>query len=129
MLEWVEVRRLAAASMFLAVICVGCGGGSSPTAESVPASKTANPTVAMMRACEAAGRGYKAVPIAAFPNPEDADTIVCWADGHVFKSPPPSPGGSVPADFDRLVYNATTGGAFVTLIAAGYRDQLSVSPP
>jgi len=83
----------------------------------------------MMQACEAAGQSYGAVPIAASPEPGNTHNIICWADGHVDKSPPPAMNGSVPPDFDRLVYSASAGGDFVAFIMAGYRSQLKVTPP
>ena len=84
----------------------------------------------MMRACREAGQSFGgAVPIAAFADPANADAIICWADGQIAKSPPPDANGSVAPAFDRVVYRASTGGYIIALIEAGYRSQLTVTPP
>jgi len=132
---------------------VGCGdvqleygGSQEPTAAttSIPATTPTvtspastgeviatvpEPQAALTQACARAGQASEAVPIAAFVDPTDARRIICWADGHVFKSPPPGPDGSTRPDFDRLVYTATKDGFFLDLLEAGYRDQMTVSPP
>jgi hypothetical protein len=69
------------------------------------------------------------VPIAAFKDPVDAGHVICWADGHVAKSPPPVPGGTVPPAFDRLEFKVALDGSRPVLIGAGYRSSLRVRPP
>src|SRR5258708_1988550 len=139
-----SVRAVVALDVLFMVAAAGCAssdessavGDSSPVVTSLPVSITGNAasTTAdypndLMQACRRAGSDYLAIPIAAFVNPSNNSNVVCWADGHVAKSPPPLPGGIARPDFDRLVFTATTDGTFVKFVAAGYRDRFNVAPP
>jgi hypothetical protein len=65
----------------------------------------------------------------AFEDVSDPTQVICWADGHVSKSPPPSLDGTRSPDFDRLIFLARLDGTFVRFVEAGYRQNLPVSPP
>ena len=136
--------RVGFTAVLLVVAAAGCTSGNEPSAigdsssvvTSLPVSITANASSTtanylddLMQACRRAGSDYQAVPIAAFVDPSNNSNVLCWADGHVAKSPPPGPGGSAPPDFDRLAFTATTDGTFVRFLAAGYRDRFDVVPP
>ncbi|MDP9336341.1 MAG: hypothetical protein M3Q30_23920 [Actinomycetota bacterium] len=84
---------------------------------------------ALLAACDAGAKEYSGVPIAAFTDVSEPGEVICWADGHVAKSPPPGPNGSVPPDFNRLVFKSTLDGKHVLLIEAGYRNSMKVTPP
>jgi prepilin-type processing-associated H-X9-DG protein len=58
---------------------------------------------ALLAACDVGAKEYSGLPIAAFKDPSDAGLVICWADGHVSKSPPPAPDGAVLPDFNRVV--------------------------
>jgi hypothetical protein len=84
---------------------------------------------ALLAACDAGAKEYSGVPIAAFKDPSDAGLVICWADGHVGKSPPPGRDGTVPPDFNRLVFKTTLDGKHFVLAEAGYRSSLPVKAP
>lgn len=132
-------------AVLLCLTTVGCAGGGErnalPTAtasslaeDMVVVGETTSPSTEgvyareLLQACEPGARAYEGVPIAAFNHPSEDGLVVCWADGRVAKSPPPVH-GSVPPDFDRLVFTATMDGDSVELLQAGYRNLLTVSPP
>jgi hypothetical protein len=83
----------------------------------------------LFAACNTGARAYSGVAIAAFKDPSDAGTVICWVDGHVSKSPPPGPGGRVPPDFNRLVFKTTLDGKHFVLTEAGYRSSMPVKAP
>lgn len=129
----------ATCAVALGLLVAACSSATSKTTS--PTSRPALPTTttgahpvahssnALLAACETGARGYGGVPIAAFRDPSNAGKVICWADGHVAKSPPPSPGGPVPPSYDRLVFRTTLDGKGVVLIEAGYRSSLPVLSP
>jgi hypothetical protein len=98
---------------------------ATAAATTTPASGSAN----LLAACTAGARAYDGVAIAAFNDPSSPGQVICWADGHVAKSPPPLPGDSQPLDYDRVVFTATLDGKNVVLVEAGYRTSLPVQAP
>lgn len=132
------MNRVACA-VVLGLLVAACSSTSADTTS--PTSRPASPTTttgtqpvahgstAILASCEAGARDYGGVPIAAFRDPSNAGKVICWADGHVAKSPPPSPDGSVPLSYDRLVFRTTDDGKGVVLIEAGYRSSLPVQSP
>lgn len=109
------------------------GRSTSPTSRPAPPTTSTTPvrrgSPALFAACEVGARAYSGVPIAAFKDPSDAREVICWADGHVSKSPPPAPGGKIPPDFNRLVFKTTLDGKHFVLVEAGYRTSLAVTAP
>ena len=136
-------RRRSGVNRF---VCALAGGllitacSSSAGKSTTPTSRPATPTTSAARtvaegspqllaACNTGARAYSGAPIAAFKDPSDAGIVICWADGHVSKSPPPGPGGSVPPDFNRLVFKTTLDGKHFVLTEAGYRSSMPVKAP
>lgn len=129
----------------VAVICMLCVVGllgacgaddgdivsSSPSdaAGDAPAADPSDDRPALMEACEPGARGWDGTPIAAFEDPANDGLVVCWADGHIPKSPPPGVDGAPPTPFDRVVFTATMDGEVVEMKQAGYRDRLPISAP
>jgi hypothetical protein len=84
---------------------------------------------ARLAVCAEGARDYGGVPIAVFNDPSDPREVICWADGHVAKSPPPGPGGVIRPEYNRLVFKVTLDGKNLVLIAAGYRSAMPVKVP
>jgi hypothetical protein len=80
-----------------------------------PATTSSNGSANLLAACTAGARAYDGVAIAAFKDPSSPDQVICWADGHVAKSPPPLPDRAQPKDYDRVVFKATLDGRNVVL--------------
>jgi hypothetical protein len=131
------VNRIAFA-VALGLLVAACSSSSGKT--TTPTSRPASPTTigarpapqgssSLLAVCAVGARPYSGVPIAAFQDPSDAREVICWADGHVSKSPPPAPGGKIPPDFNRLVFKTTLDGKHSMLIEAGYRSSLPVTAP
>jgi hypothetical protein len=126
-------------ALAIGVLVTACshssGQATSPTTSRRAPSTTsivrsvAQGSPALLAACDAGAREYSGVPIAAFKDPADAGLVICWADGHVSKSPPPGPNGTVPRDFNRLVFKTTLDGKHLVLTEAGYRGSMPVKPP
>lgn len=83
----------------------------------------------LMEACEPGAREWDGVPIAAFQDPANDELVVCWADGHIPKSPPPGANGEPQASFDRVVFTATMDGDVAEMKRAGYREDMPVASP
>ena len=77
----------------------------------------------LIAACASGASDYQGTAIAAHSDPSDASRVICWKDGHVFKSPPIVPG------FDRFVFVVRSDGTFLRFVRAGYRTSVPVQPP
>ena len=106
-----------------------CTSGTPATTSSSGSATSSRGSAKLLAACSAGARAYDGVAIAAFKDPSSQGQVICWADGHVAKSPPPLPDHSQPKDFDRVVFKATLDGRNVVLVEAGYRTALPVNAP
>ena len=104
-------------------------GSECPTGTTATATTSLGGSASLLTACTAGARAYDGVAIAAFKDPSSLGQVICWADGHVAKSPPPLPDHSQPKDYDRVVFTATLDGRNVVLVEAGYRTSLPVQAP
>jgi hypothetical protein len=104
-------------------------GSECPSGTAATTTSSAGGSASLLAACTAGARAYDGVVIAAFKDPSSRGQVICWADGHVAKSPPPLPGHSQPKDYDRVVFTATLDGKNRVLVEAGYRTSLPVQAP